>query len=206
MKEIDEVQGDEQSALPASFVPAEVPSDLHNAPRYGIVSSVTRPDEPSFKDLVKDVEPLVPSHKIVAVHPEGDGAVVVRQQARPGMHVEHHGEVIAGRANDVAEQVVHALGSLTLAHPRSIDLHRMTAARAEQTLAAGLRRARDEGERYVLVVCGKGNHSGRLGPVLAPLVVDLLAGALAEHVAAFRTAPRNLGGSGAFVVKLRGQR
>jgi DNA-nicking Smr family endonuclease len=55
----------------------------------------------------------------------------------------------------------------------------------------------------VLVVCGRGTHSGAEGPVLPDVVIERLSEELANEVLAFCTAPRKWGGQGAVIVRLR---
>jgi Smr domain len=161
-------------------------------------------DKTPFKELVKDVVPLPPGPKLVTAPMADPTAVVVRSRPARQIHVEELHGVVLGHAGDVAARVAHELGVVPPGHrPRSVDLHRMSAARAEHALGAALEQARIDGERYVLIVCGKGNHSGPLGPVLARLVVEQLCGPLARSIVAFRTAPRALGGEGAIIVRLR---
>jgi DNA-nicking Smr family endonuclease len=86
---------------------------------------------------------------------------------------------------------------------RVLDLHRLNAVEARQVLDAGIRQARRDGLTCVLVVCGRGTHSGSDGPVLPELAIERLSEELAGDVLAFSTAPRKLGGEGALIVRLR---
>ena len=64
-------------------------------------------------------------------------------------------------------------------------------------------RARRDGLGCVLIVCGRGLHSGLEGPVLPDVAIERLSEELAYYVLAFCTAPRRWGGEGALLVMLR---
>jgi hypothetical protein len=158
----------------------------------------------TFKDLVDGVVPLPPGPRVVPIAPAHTDAVVVRARATRSLSVEDTGGQLAAWASDSSSRAARDLGNAVPDHAyRRLDLHRMSAARALHALTTALVQARAEGEPYLLVICGKGTHSGATGPVLSRLVVDELTGPLAEHVVAFRTAPPRLGGGGAIIVRLR---
>lgn len=86
---------------------------------------------------------------------------------------------------------------------RQLDLHGLTREEALVELARFLRNARVHGEKAALVITGKGmNSPGE--PVLQQAVVAWLREAGKELVAEFDSAPREMGGSGALVVFLKG--
>ena len=70
-------------------------------------------------------------------------------------------------------------------------------------LRAGRVVPRRENVGCLLVVCGRGMHSGVDGPVLPDVAIERLSEELAEHVLAFCSAPRKWGGDGALLVMLR---
>jgi DNA-nicking Smr family endonuclease len=85
---------------------------------------------------------------------------------------------------------------------RQLDLHGLTRDEALEELPRFLRNARVHGEKAVLVITGKGiNSPGE--PVLQQAVAAWLRDAGREFVLEFAPAPREMGGSGAFVVFLR---
>jgi DNA-nicking Smr family endonuclease len=56
----------------------------------------------------------------------------------------------------------------------------------------------------VLVICGRGLHSGGDGPVLRDVAINVLCGRPARtHVLAFSTAAPTRGGDGALAILLR---
>ena len=83
-----------------------------------------------------------------------------------------------------------------------LDLHGLTRDEALAELSRFLRTARAKGQTAVLVITGKGNHS-TTEPVLQLAVTAWLRDAGRELVVEFAPAPREMGGSGAFVIFLR---
>jgi len=83
-----------------------------------------------------------------------------------------------------------------------LDLHGLTRDEGLAELPRFLRTARSKGQTAVLVITGKGNNSPA-EPVLQQAVAAWLRDAGRELVVEFAPAPREMGGSGAFVVFLR---
>jgi len=83
-----------------------------------------------------------------------------------------------------------------------LDLHGLTRDEALTELPRFLRTARMKGQTAVLVITGKGNNSAG-EPVLQQAVAAWFRNAGRELVVEFAPAPREMGGSGAFVVFLR---
>jgi len=83
-----------------------------------------------------------------------------------------------------------------------LDLHGLTREEAVAELPRFLRTARAKGQVAVLVITGKGNNSSG-EPVLQQAVAAWLRDAGRELVVEFAPAPREMGGSGAFVIFLR---
>lgn len=91
-------------------------------------------------------------------------------------------------------------GIITVDH--QLDLHGLTREEALEALPRFLRAARQKGQKAALVITGKGyNSPGE--PVLQQAVASWLRDAGRELVLEFAPAPREMGGSGAFVVFLR---
>jgi DNA-nicking Smr family endonuclease len=85
---------------------------------------------------------------------------------------------------------------------RQLDLHGLTREEALAALPRFLQSAVAHGEKAVLVITGKGiNSPGE--PVLLQAVAGWLRDAGKKLVVEFAPAPREMGGSGAFVVFLR---
>ena len=88
-----------------------------------------------------------------------------------------------------------------------MDLHGKSLDEAREDLLRFLARETSMGERAVLVVHGKGNHSPKGQSVLRLEVAAWLSqGAASEYVSAFCTALPDEGGDGALRVLLRQKR
>jgi DNA-nicking Smr family endonuclease len=85
---------------------------------------------------------------------------------------------------------------------RQLDLHGLTREEALEALSRFLQSASAHGEKAALVITGKGNNSPA-EPVLQQAVLAWLRDAGKKLVVEFAPAPREMGGSGAFVVFLR---
>ena len=83
-----------------------------------------------------------------------------------------------------------------------LDLHGLTREEALAALPGFLRSAQNRDQKAVLIITGKGNHSPE-EPVLHQAVASWLREAGRTTVLEFAPAPREMGGSGAFVVFLR---
>jgi DNA-nicking Smr family endonuclease len=91
-------------------------------------------------------------------------------------------------------------GVVSVSH--QLDLHGLTRDEALEALPRFLHSAQKKGQKAVLVITGKGNHSPE-EPVLHQAVASWLRDAGRETVLEFTPAPREMGGSGAYVVFLR---
>lgn len=91
-------------------------------------------------------------------------------------------------------------GIITVDH--QLDLHGLTRDEALAELPRFLRSARLRGQAAALVITGKGNNSPA-EPVLQQAVAAWLRDAGRELIVEYAPAPREMGGSGAFVVFLR---
>lgn len=119
------------------------------------------------------------------------------------MWVERRPEAVRGRAEDAPARWLDDLRAGRVVPRRELDLHRKGVVEARELLDEGVARARRESVSCLLVVCGRGVHSGVDGPVLPDVAIERLSEELAEHVLAFCTAPRKWGGDGALLVMLR---
>jgi DNA-nicking Smr family endonuclease len=91
-------------------------------------------------------------------------------------------------------------GVITVDH--QLDLHGLTRDEALKELPRFLQSARQRGQIAALVITGKGNNSPA-EPILQQAVAAWFRDAGRELVMEFAPAPREMGGSGAFVVFLR---
>jgi len=91
-------------------------------------------------------------------------------------------------------------GVVSVSH--QLDLHGLTRDEALEALPGFLLSAQKMGQKAVLVITGKGNHSPE-EPVLQQAVASWLRDVGRATVLEFAPAPREMGGSGAYVVFLR---
>ena len=90
----------------------------------------------------------------------------------------------------------------TIRISQELDLHGFIKDEALARLERFVADARNRGQQAVLVITGKGNNSPE-GPVLQGAVAGWLRNTGKGLIAEFSSAPRELGGSGAFVVFLK---
>jgi DNA-nicking Smr family endonuclease len=162
------------------------------------------PDALSFKDLAGrgGVRPIPDASRAVLHEP----SPAPPPRPAPPKHrlwVERRDDIVRARAEDVPPRWLDDLRAGRVVPRRELDLHRKAAAEARQALDEGILRARRDALACVLIVCGRGLHSGLEGPVLPDVAVERLSEELADHILAFCTAPRRWGGEGALLVMLR---
>ncbi len=126
----------------------------------------------------------------------------VRLPQHPALKLVRERGVIAGRADGVNRRTLRELAAGKWRPTSTIDLHRHTVQEARRVLARFLSEAQERGSQCVLVIVGRGHHSGS-APVLPNAVAEMLAGPLSHRVLALTTALPTDGGPGAFYVLLR---
>ena len=110
---------------------------------------------------------------------------------------------VLGRRKQAHASITDALEDPRLEIEAECDLHGMTAAEADREVLRFVRDHQERGDRWVLIIVGKGLHSpGRKGTLKEHVVGTLSTRAAARYVLAFRTAPRRHGGTGALAVRL----
>lgn len=162
------------------------------------------PDAVTFADLAGNggVRPI--ADPAGGVLPEPAPSAPPRSpQRQHRLWVERRDDSVRARAEDVPARWLDDLRAGRVVPRRELDLHRKGAADARQVLDDEILRARRDAVPCVLVVCGRGLHSGLDGPVLPDVAIERLSEELADHVLAFSTAPRRWGGEGALIVMLR---
>lgn len=158
----------------------------------------------SFKDLAGKggVRPIAdPARGVLPEPPPAAPPRLLPPKRR--LWVERRDDIVRARAEDAAPRWLDDLRSGRVVPRRELDLHRKGAAEARQALDDEIIRARRDALPCVLVVCGRGLHSGLEGPVLPDVAIERLSEELGDHVLAFCTAPRRWGGEGALLVMLR---
>jgi DNA-nicking Smr family endonuclease len=125
-------------------------------------------------------------------------------EGRTRFEVNDDGRRVEGRRVDLPMDALRRLRRGMLPIDGRLDLHGMSARDARGHLELFLRTMRARGERCVLVIHGKGEHSPGGLPVLRGEIAAWLSqGTSSEHVAAFATASEADGGEGAVYVLLR---
>jgi DNA-nicking Smr family endonuclease len=145
----------------------------------------------------RDVAPLA----------RGAGRVPTRRAITPPpalekwqFSVEEEDGWVSGYRRDLGESV---LGTLRGTPRATLDLHGESAESARRRLVTFLAAERVPVRALVLVIVGKGRHSPGGQAVLRQEIATWLSTApAAAHVLAFRTAPREHGGSGGVLVLL----
>jgi DNA-nicking Smr family endonuclease len=113
------------------------------------------------------------------------------------------GERIEGRRIDVDPRELRRLRHGRYAIDGKLDLHGLGVVDARNAVEAFVRKRSQEGDQAVVLVHGKGKHSPRGHGVLRGEIAAWLSqGRSARYVAAFATAPEDLGGDGALLVLL----
>jgi DNA-nicking Smr family endonuclease len=172
-----------------------------------------------FDQEMSDVRPLqrrtgrallpAPAPPPVPASPaaRGPGAPMVGPpagHAEPLQEVERWGERYALIAPGLDRAILRALKTGDPPPSARLDLHGLDIPAARAALRASVERAHEAGRRCLLVIHGRGHHSGPQGPVMRDLLLEALATApLARRVMAVATAPPALGGPGAALVLLR---
>jgi DNA-nicking Smr family endonuclease len=117
--------------------------------------------------------------------------------------VEDDGHRVEGRRAGVPHELLRKLRRGLFPIDARLDLHGKRAEEARDVVARFLGEKRAKGERCVLVVHGKGEHSPRgQGILRGEMAAWLSQGSASVHVAAFATAEPEDGGEGATYVLL----
>ena len=125
-------------------------------------------------------------------------------EGRTRFEVEDDGTRVEGRRVDLPVDALRRLRRGALPIDARLDLHGMSVQQARSQLELFLRTVRLRGERCVLVIHGKGEHSPQgTGALRGEISAWLSQSAASEHVAAFATARSGDGGEGAVYVLLR---
>jgi DNA-nicking Smr family endonuclease len=117
--------------------------------------------------------------------------------------VSDDGRRVEGRRVDVGPELVRKLRRGLFPIDARLDLHGLHADEARAAIERFVREKRARGERCVLLIHGKGEHSPRMPVLRGEVAAWLSQGRASEHVAAFATALDDDGGEGAVYVLLR---
>lgn len=176
-------------------------------------------DADAFAEATRGAKPLPPDGRgRVAARPASRGAPPRLPRARAAsagtpdavdasttFEIETVGDAIAGRGVGVDARLLRRLKAGEPRVEARLDLHGRPRREAEDALERFVRGAREQGQRCVLVIHGRGAHSADETPVLKPMVWRWLASsaAAAAAVLAFASARAGEGGDGATRVLLR---
>lgn len=161
-----------------------------------------------FQAAMQGVRPLPPGpRRAVLEWPAEAPAPFAPPKPRPSaesMHVEGEGETLSGAAFGVAHDLVRSLARGEIEPEIELNLHHLTADVAVHQAERFVEHSVEKGRRCVLLIHGRGLHSGLGGPALRPALVEhLCSRTMAKHVLAFASAPPRHGGAGALLVLLR---
>lgn len=171
-------------------------------PFRGFFSLSTKPRNPGsgFSDVMarEGTVPLRAGTRRIA--PERKSRPAASVSAAPTFEVTRDDDWLEGQRTGLSVELRRRLHGTPTA---TLDLHRLDTESARRRVGSFLARERANGHELVLVVVGRGRHSPGGQGVLRSEIGDwLTTPPIASSVLAFRTAPRNLGGSGGVVVLL----
>ena len=159
------------------------------------------------------VRPLPPGPTRVAPSasapgPRGSARAAFRKASQvSALTVERQGSRVTGASFGVSHETLHKLGRGGTRFEATCDLHGLRAEAARMRLERFIAESVALDRRAVLVICGRGVHSGLAGPVLLEMAVRTLGQPpAAQHVLAFASAAPAQGGEGALMVLLRRRR
>jgi len=160
-----------------------------------------------FERELAGVRPL-PGPARVASAPRRDRPVSAGHARKGAASLDLSAQWQGGRVSGAVIGISHAtLASLARgerAFEATCDLHSLSAELALHRVERFITESAHAGRRAVLVICGRGLHSGRAGPVLKKVLVDALCKPpLRARVLAFTSAPPARGGEGALAILLR---
>jgi len=176
----------------------------------GSSAGASRSDREALERAFADVKPLGENTRKRVMPPAENprasarGARTASSRPVESLRVEREGSgIVLGRRRSTHSSILDALEDPRLEIEAECDLHGRTAREAEREVQRFVRDCQRNGNRWVLIIVGKGLHSpdGK-GTLQASIVEALSKRAPARFVLAFRTAPRHLGGTGALVARL----
>lgn len=206
--------------------PIPPPPAPRAAPPKKLSAAESREDELTFHRMMSGVTPLENRDSRVTVsgsariEPAKVKPAELRERAKEEAqsvldHLHHlvddavrfevtdDGKRVEGRRLDVPPALLRELRRGVVPIDGRLDLHGEGAENARTKLLEFLKAQRLRGERCVLVIHGKGEHSERgVGILRGEISAWLSQGRAREHVAAFATAQPSDGGEGAVYVAL----
>ena len=169
-------------------------------------------DAAAFAEAVRGTRALPGARRVppdLGRRPPSPRRVVAAGPLVPGpgaasLAVEDTAQGWTARADGVDRRVLRKLRDGTLPVEERLDLHGLTRVKALAALERFVSTSRATGRRCLLVIHGRGLHSGDEGATLRDVVrAALTAGPLSGAVLACTLAPPAHGGAGATLVYLR---
>jgi DNA-nicking Smr family endonuclease len=165
-------------------------------------------DAGAFAEAVRGARPLARGSNRLPMAPpaprsrRGGPPAAVPGTAAP--NVEEAGDTWVGRGDGADRRLLRRLRRGEIPVEATLDLHGRRRAEAARDLDRFLADARAAGRRCLLVIHGRGLHSGAAGPALRDVLrAALTRGDAAAGILAFASAPPPIGGAGATLVLLR---
>ena len=160
-----------------------------------------------FQAAMQGVRPLPPGPRRVVPEWQADPPARPALSSRPPretLQVEEDGDKLTGAAFGVAHDLLRSLARGEIVPEAELNLHHLSADAAGHQAERFIEQSVAKGRRCVLLIHGRGLHSGPSGPALRSALVEYLCRQpLAKHVLAFTSAPPRHGGAGALLVLLR---
>jgi DNA-nicking Smr family endonuclease len=190
-----EAPGKPASAVTAPRAPAPAPrppaaSAAADAETFAIYMAGVRALEDGATRIPRTASQVERAER-GAVAPEDPDAAArasMRSLVSDGIRFEvsDDGELLDGRRLDVDPRELRRLRRGSYAVDGTLDLHGMTADAARDAVEAFVHKRRSEGDRVVVIIHGKGNHSPRgIGVLRGEIAAWLSQGKAARDVAAF---------------------
>jgi len=158
-----------------------------------------------FEREFSGVAPLGGTDRVpVAPKPSAEKRLSSEASKREGktLTLASDADRIEGASYGVSHETLHKLARGQIRIEKTCDLHGLAAQVARHTCERFVVESARSGLRAVLIICGRGLHSGDDGPVLRNVVVDVLRSAR-QHVLGFTSLPPERGGTGALAVLIR---
>lgn len=174
-------------------------------PAVGTRQAAEEEERRLFEAAMQGVRRLPPGRQLAVPDWQAEPpAPPKRRPPREALHVDEDGDRLTGAAFGVAHDLVRSLARGEIVPESELDLHHLTADAAAHKAERFIEQSVEKGRRCVLLIHGRGLHSGPSGPALRPALVESLCRRpLAKHVLAFASAPPRHGGPGALIVLLR---
>jgi DNA-nicking Smr family endonuclease len=206
-----EIAGSCTKLHPGAFiVSTRKPPPKTDPAQLGLWSDLREEDRQLFEREFADVEPLRKGGDRIVLESSGDARGVAGPGAKrasseeAALAVDHQDGTITGASHGVSHETLRALARGDIRAQSTCDLHGLGAEAARRKIQQFVRQSSCAGQRAVLVICGRGLHSGGEGSVLREVTIDELCSRQARaHVLAFSTASPARGGDGALAILLR---